>query len=47
MDQKAKEIPRCAECSIKKTICRQEDGKGPEYCPTINWSDVIEASLSE
>ena len=47
MDQKTKEIPRCAECSIKKTICRQEDGKGPEYCPTLHWSDVVEASLSE
>ena len=47
MNQKTKEIPRCAECSIKKTICRQEDGKGPEYCPTLNWSDVVEASLSE
>ena len=47
MDQKTKEIPRCADCSIKKTICRHEDGRGPEYCPTINWSDVIEASLSE
>lgn len=47
MDQKRQEIPRCAECSIKKTICRQEDGKGPEYCPTLNWSDVVEASLSE
>ena len=47
MKQNTQEIPRCAECSIKETICRQEDGKGPVYCPTINYSDVINASLSE
>ena len=47
MEQKTLEIPRCAECSIKKTICRHEDGKGPEYCPTIHFSEVVEASLSE
>ncbi len=47
MEQKTLEIPRCAECKIEKTICRQEDGKGPEYCPTINYGDVVEASLSE
>ncbi len=46
MNQKMREIPRCAECSIKKTICRNEDGKGPEYCPTLHWGDVVEASLS-
>lgn len=47
MDQKMKDYPRCAECSIKETICRQEDGKGPEFCPTINMKAVVEAALSE
>ena len=47
MKQKTPEIPRCAECKIKKNICRYEDGKGPRYCPTINYSDVVEASRSE
>ena len=47
MDQKTDKMPRCAECSIKETICRQADGKGPEYCPTINSREVVEASLSE
>ena len=47
MDQKDRDIPRCAECSIKNTICRQADGKGPEYCPTLHYRDVVEASLSE
>ena len=47
MKQKTLEIPRCAECKIEKTICRHEDGNGPGYCPTINYSDVVEASLSE
>ena len=47
MDQKTNEIPRCADCSIKETICRQADGRGPENCPTINNREVVEASLSE
>jgi len=47
MEQKTLEIPRCAECKIEKTICRHEDGNGPGYCPTINYSDVVEASLSK
>jgi len=40
-------IPRCADCTIEKTICRQEDGKGPAYCPTLHMDDVVNASLSE
>ena len=47
MVQKRVEMPRCAECNLEKRICRQEDGNGPGYCPTINLSDVVETSLSE
>jgi len=38
-------IPHCADCTIEKTICRQEDGEGPVYCPTLHMMDVVEASL--
>jgi uncharacterized metal-binding protein len=47
MEKNTEKIPRCAECKIERTICRYEDGKGPAYCPTINLSDVVKASLSE
>ena len=47
MEQKTEKIPGCADCKIKKKICQDEDGNGPAYCPTINFSDVVEASLSE
>jgi uncharacterized metal-binding protein len=40
-------IPRCADCTIEKTICRQEDGQGPAYCPTLHMADVVTASLDE
>lgn len=47
MNKNETKIPRCAECELEKRICRQEDGTGPAYCPTINLSDVIRASLTE
>ena len=40
-------IPRCADCTIEESICRQEDGKGPAYCPTLHMADVIADSLTE
>lgn len=45
--QDLRKIPHCAECKIKKRICREVDGIGPEDCPTINLTDIIEGSLSE
>ena len=47
MKQKAGWIPRCADCTIENTICSQEDGKGPAYCPTLHMADVVKASLKE
>ena len=44
---KDKESPECAKCSIKDRICRVEDGKGPEFCPTENYSDVIKEASKE
>ena len=40
-------IPRCSECKIKNRICRDENGQGPKFCPTINMSEVIDHSRSE
>ena len=42
-----KEIPQCAQCSVKNKICVREDGHGPDFCPTINLAGVIKGSLSE
>jgi uncharacterized metal-binding protein len=47
MEPKEGWIPRCADCTIEKTVCRNEDGEGPVYCPTLHMKDVVEASLSE
>ena len=47
MDQEQAVIPRCAECAVKNRICRSEDGEGPQFCPTINSTEVVKASLVE
>jgi len=48
MKEKGKEIiPRCADCTIDAPICREEEGKGPVYCPTLHMADVVQASLAE
>ena len=39
--------PRCATCAVKTRICRSEDGAGPDFCPTINYRDVIEKAIKE
>jgi uncharacterized metal-binding protein len=47
MEQKMREIPQCAECDVKNKICIQEDGHGPDFCPTINLAGVVKDSLEE
>ena len=47
MTEATKIVPRCADCTIETTICRSADGKGPVYCPTLNMTDVVAASLTE
>ncbi|MFC1814790.1 DUF1847 domain-containing protein [Thermodesulfobacteriota bacterium] len=47
MNKNAAKIPRCADCQLEKRICRQEDGNGPAYCPTINLSKVVNDACSE
>ena len=39
--------PRCATCSVKDRVCHSSDGRGPEFCPTINYKEVIEKSVKE
>ena len=47
MTKVSKILPRCADCTIETTICRNADGKGPVYCPTLKMADVVAASLKE
>ena len=47
MTKALKILPRCADCTIETTICRNADGKGPVYCPTLKMTDVVAASLKE
>jgi uncharacterized metal-binding protein len=41
--------PNCAECTFKaaERLCRKEDGKFPDFCPTKNLPELIEKSLLE
>lgn len=45
MNQKQEWIPRCADCTVEKSICRREDGKGPMYCPTLHMAELVQTSL--
>ena len=47
MAQKVTKLPQCAECNVKNKICTQEDGHGPDFCPTINFNRVVKDSLLE
>jgi hypothetical protein len=42
-----KEIPQCAKCSVKDKICRVEGGKGPKFCPTTNYGEIVESAVRE
>lgn len=39
--------PECAKCRLKDKICRAEDGRGPESCPTKNHKETIEEAVQE
>jgi len=47
LKNKPAKLPQCAECKVKNKICTQEDGHGPDFCPTINLIDVVKESLLE
>jgi len=40
-------LPDCARCQLKlsERACREEDGKGPSFCPTLYKKEIIEKSL--
>ena len=39
--------PICSLCAKKDRICRDPEGSGPDYCPTINLRKVIEKTKAE
>jgi len=39
--------PQCAKCSVKDKICRVEGGKGPEFCPTKNYAEIVKSAVAE
>ena len=47
MEKAPIKVPQCAECDVRDKICRQEDGRGPDFCPTINLTGVVKESLGE
>ena len=47
MTQKVSKLPQCAECDVKNKICIQENGHGPDFCPTIHLANVVSDSLKE
>jgi len=44
---KDKGRPECGKCSVKNRICRVEGGKGPESCPTKNYTKTIDEAIKE
>jgi uncharacterized metal-binding protein len=44
-----KEAPNCARCPYKSgdRLCTNEDGKGPDNCPTLNMPELAAASMSK
>jgi uncharacterized metal-binding protein len=47
MEKDSINLPQCAECNVRNKICTQEDGHGPDFCPTINFDRVVKDSLLE
>jgi len=43
------ELPGCAKCHIdaQNQLCRNEEGKGPSFCPTQQNHDAIENAMEE
>lgn len=41
--------PNCARCPYKVAdrLCREENGKHPDFCPTQNMAELVERSLNE
>ena len=43
------ELPGCARCPIEppERLCQKEDGKSPQYCPTLKKEEAISKSRLE
>ncbi len=39
--------PSCSLCAVKDRICRNPEGSGPDFCPTLNLKEVIEKTAAE
>ncbi len=39
--------PLCSLCAKKDRICRDPEGSGPEFCPTLNLDEVIKKTVVE
>lgn len=45
-EKKAKD-PICSICAKKDRVCRNPEGEGPDFCPTLNLQEVIEKTAAE
>ena len=43
------DLPGCARCPIeaRDRLCQKEDGKSPNFCPTMNNKEAISNALNE
>lgn len=43
------EIPNCARCPYKPSdrLCQTPEGKAPDFCPTLNMTELLERSIEE
>lgn len=42
-----KTAAKCALCAVKEPICRVPDGNAPEFCPTTNFSEIVDLATAE
>jgi uncharacterized metal-binding protein len=47
MELEGNSIPRCAECGIpiKEKACVSPNGRGPDFCPTLHLTDIVQKAL--
>jgi uncharacterized metal-binding protein len=37
----------CAKCAISSKLCREQNGRGPDWCPTVTQAKLLEETLAE
>ncbi len=40
-NERSGEAVQCTRCDVEQKICRDEQGNGPGFCPTVNKTDVL------